>query len=184
VSELGPDAVLAAGRRDAAGVLSLWLLRRSVWTVLWLTLIVVVVTGSVDSPEQLGEQLETAVTSVTDAQALVRSPATLLLFVAPAARLVSGWLAWAVAFPHASRLQREADRDLARGRLHPVSWLDRARLASALRTIRWTSSVRRRARARLGRTGTAVLVTDVVLVVTGIVLAPVAMVVLASQLAS
>jgi hypothetical protein len=183
MSELGPDAVLGPGHRDAAGVLALWLLRRSFWTVLWLSLILVVVTGTVESPEQLGAQLETQVTSVTDAQALLRSPATVLLLAAPAARLVSGWLGLALAFPHASRLQREADRDLARGRLHPLPWLDRARLASALRTIRWTSSLRRRARARLRRSGTAVLVADVVLVITGIVLAPVAIVVLTTNLA-
>jgi hypothetical protein len=183
VSEFGPDAVLTAGGRDAAGVLASWLLRRSVWTLLWLSLIVVVVTGTVDSPEALGAQLETEVTSVTDAQAMLRSPTTLLLLSAPGARLVSGWLAWALAFPYASRLQHEADRGLDRGRLHPVPWLDRARLASALRTIRWTSSVRRRARARLGRAGTAVLVAELVLIVTGIVLAPVALVVLATNLA-
>lgn len=183
MSALGQDAVLGPGRRDAAAVLATWLLRRSAWTLLWLGLIAVVLTGTVDSPERLGEQFETEVTNVTDVQALTRSPVTLLLFAAPAARLGAAWLGWSLAFPHASRLQRDADRDLTRGRLHPIPWLDRARLASALRTIRWTSSVRRRARARLGRAGTAVLVTDVALIVTGIVLAPVAIVVLATNLA-
>jgi len=183
VRELGPDAVLAPGRWDAAGVLALWLLRRSFLTLLWVSAIVVVVTGTVASAEQLDAQLDTQVSSMSDARELVRSPTSLLLLSAPAARFASAWLAWALAFPLAWQLQVAADRDLERGRWHPVPWLDRARLASGLRSVRWTSSVRRRARARLGRAGTFVQIADVVLIVTGIVLFPVAMVVVSRSLA-
>jgi hypothetical protein len=184
MSELGADAVLAPGRRDAAGLLAAWLLRRSTWPLFSLGVIAVVLTGTVDSPEQLGAQLDPQVSSVSDARARVGSPTTLLLLVAPAARLASGWLAWAIAFPLARRLQLELDQDLTRGRRHPLPWLDRARLASGLRTLRWTSSVRRRARGRLGRTGTVVQVAGVLLLIAGIVLFPAALIMLVSSLAS
>lgn len=181
--ELWPDEVLAPGRGDAAGVLALWLLRRSFLTLLWVSAIVVVVTGTVASPEDLDAQVDTQVSSMTEVREVVLSPTSLLLLSAPAARFASAWLAWAIAFPLAWRLQVAADHDLERSRWHPVPWLDRARLASGLRSVRWTSSVRRRARARLGRAGTFVQVADVVLIVAGIVLFPVAMVVLFRSLA-
>jgi hypothetical protein len=54
-------------------------------------------------------------------------------------------------------------------------WADRRRLAAALRDWRWTSSVRRLARERIGRAGRFVLVVDILLVVAGVALFPVAL---------
>lgn len=171
------DAVLVPGRWDPAGVLATWLLRRSVWTWLWVGLIVTVATGAVESPEQL----DTQVSSVAEARQLVSTPGTLLLAMAPAARLLAGWLALALAFPLARRLQLAADLALDRPRWHPVSWLDRARLMSGLRAVRWTSTVRRRARQRLGRAGTVVRIADVVLMVTAVALLPAAIATIAAR---
>lgn len=176
---IAPETVLAPGRRDATGVLVLWLLRRSVWTLLPLAVIVVVGTGTVASPDELDPQ----VGSVADAREALRSPSTLLLLAAPVARVTSNLLAFALAFPLARRLQQHADRDLRRGPLHPIAWCDRHRLARALREWRWTSAVRRLARQRVGRAGPAALVLDVLLIVVGIVLFPVAIVVFITRFA-
>jgi len=175
---IGPDDVLGPGRRDAAGLLVSWLLRRLFWPLLWFGAIVVVLTGVADDPDRLDPEL----TSVAGLEALLRSPTTLLLVAAPAVRLASTVLSLVLAMPLASRLQQEADRALQRGPWHPLPWIDRWRLTTGLQRARWTSAVRRRARQRLGRTGARVLVVDLVVLVTGIVLAPVAVAVLASGL--
>jgi len=106
-----------------------------------------------------------------------------LLILAPATRLGSGWLALLTAFPLARRFQRHADRETPRTGRHPAAWSDRWYLVRALRDWRWTSSVRRLARQRLGRAGPPIMVLDITLMVTGIVLFPVVVAVVASRLA-
>jgi hypothetical protein len=174
-----PATVLVAGSVDAALLLALWLARRSFWTLLWVGTIVLVLFGGVDA----AEDLETpTITSAADAREVVRSPQALLV-IAPAVRLGSGWLALLAAYPLARRLQRHADRGMRRTGRHPVVWSDRWYLVRALRDWRWTSSVRRLARHRLGRAGPPILVLDITLLLTGIVLAPVAVAVLVARLA-
>jgi hypothetical protein len=173
-----PATVLRAGSVDAAVLLALWLLRRSVWTLLWTAVIALVLAGGLDA----AEDLETpTITSAADVRAVARSPEALLV-LAPAARLASGWLALVAAYPLARRFQRHADRDTRRTGRHPVVWSDRWYLVRSLRNWRWTSAVRRLARQRLGRAGPPILVLDLTLLVTGIVLAPVAVVVLVRAL--
>lgn len=84
-----PATVMRAGSVDAAVVSALWLLRRSVWTLLWVALIVLALSGSLDDA---GDLETPTVASAADARELARSPEVLLV-LAPAARLVSGWLA-------------------------------------------------------------------------------------------
>jgi hypothetical protein len=173
-----PDVVLGPGARDAALLSALWLLRRSVWTLLWLGVIGLVLAGELDA----ATDLETPeITSAADIREAATSP-RILLFLAPVARFGSGWLALAVTFPFARRFERAAARDIGRTRRHPVAWSDRWFLMQALRSWRWTSAVRRLARSRLGRAGTAILVADITLLVAGIVLFPVAFVVLVRAL--
>lgn len=173
-----PATVMRAGSVDAAVVSALWLLRRSVWTLLWVALIVLALSGSLDDA---GDLETPTIASATDARELARSPEVLLV-LAPAARLVSGWLALVAAYPLARRFQRHADRGTGRTRRHPVVWSDRWYLVRSLRDWRWTSAVRRLARHRLGRAGLPILVLDIGLLVTGIVLLPVALVVLVRAL--
>ena len=173
-----PATVLGAGRTDAALLLALWVARRSFWTLVWGGLIVLALSGALDA----AEDLETpTITSAADAREMVRSPQALLV-LAPAMRLGSGWLALLAAFPLARRFQRHADRETRRTGRHPAVWSDRWYLVRALRDWRWTSSVRRLARQRLGRAGPPILVLDITLMVTGIVLFPVAAVVVAPRL--
>ena len=179
-----PDAVLRAGRADAAGLLTSWLLRRAFWALLWLGAIAVVLAAPVEDPEELAALSGPEAAPITALARVPATPMTLLLLSAPAVRLASTLLALGLAYPVARRWQTEADRARARGRWHPALWLDRARLTSGLRAIRWTSSVRREAQSRLGRIGRAVRVADLVLLVTGIVLFPAAVVTLVTRLAS
>lgn len=173
-----PATVLGAGRTDAALLLALWVVRRSFWTLLWGGLIVLALSGTLDA----AEDLETpTISSAADAREVVRSPQALLV-LAPAMRLGSGWLALLAAFPLARRFQRHADRETRRTGRHPAVWSDRWYLVRALRDWRWTSSVRRLARQRLGRAGPPILVLDLTLMVTGIVLFPVAIAVVAPRL--
>jgi hypothetical protein len=173
-----PATVLGVGRTDAALLLALWVVRRSFWTLLWGALIVLALSGTLDA----AEDLETpTISSAADAREVVRSPQALLV-LAPAMRLGSGWLALLAAFPLARRFQRHADRETRRTGRHPAVWSDRWYLVRALRDWRWTSSVRRLARQRLGRAGPPILVLDITLMVTGIVLFPVAAVVVAPRL--
>jgi hypothetical protein len=174
-----PATVLGARKADAALLLVLWLARRSFFTLLWAGIIILVFSGGIDALEDLETP---TVTSAADAGEVVRSPQALLI-VAPAVRLGSGWLALLAAYPLARRVQRHADRDTRRTGRHPAVWSDRWYLVRALRDWRWTSSVRRLARQRLGRAGPPILVLDITLMITGIVLAPVAVAVLASRLA-
>lgn len=177
-----PDVVLGEGSGDAVGLLASWLLRRAFWTLLWLGAIAVVLSGTVDGPGQMaGLSDPEADRAVAVAEALA-APTTLLLLSAPAVRFVSTLLALGLAYPIARRWQTEAGQARAGGRWHPVVWFDRARLVSGLRAIRWTSSVRGQARARLGRGGRFVQVADLVLLLTGIVLFPVALVTLVTRL--
>ncbi len=174
-----PATVLGAGTSDAAVLLALWLVRRSFWTLVWAGIIVVALSGTLDA----AEDLETpTITSAADAREVVRSPQALLI-LAPATRLGSGWLALLTAFPLARRFQRHADRETPRTGRHPAAWSDRWYLVRALRDWRWTSSVRRLARQRLGRAGPPIMVLDITLMVTGIVLFPVVVAVVASRLA-
>lgn len=166
--------MLRAGTLDAALLSVLWLLRRSVWTLLWLGIIFLSLSGDLDA----ATDLETPpISSAADVRDVAGSPQVLLV-VAPVVRLWAGWLALAAAYPLARRLQRHADRDLERSGRHPVAWSDRRFLVRALRDWRWTSGVRRLARQRLGRAGPVLLVVDLTLLVTGIVLLPVAVVLL------
>lgn len=179
-----PETVLGVGTVDAAVLSALWLVRRSFLTLLWAGVIVLVLSGGIDEAGgelDLAEDLEPSVTSVADAREVVRSPQALLI-IAPAARLGAGWLALLAAFPLARRFQRHADRETRRTGRHPAVWSDRWSLMRALRDWRWTSSVRRLARQRLGRAGRPILVLDITLLVTGIVLAPVAVAVVISRL--
>jgi hypothetical protein len=173
-----PGIVLGSGARDAALLLALWLLRRSVWTLLWLGVIGLVLAGELEA----ATDLETPeITSAADIREVATSPRVLLV-LAPVARFGSGWLGLAAAYPLARRFERTAARDIGRTRRHPTVWSDRWYLMQALRDWRWTSAVRRLARSRLGRAGTAVLVADITLLVAGIVLFPVALVVLVRAL--
>jgi hypothetical protein len=174
-----PATVLGTGSVDAAVLSVLWLIRRSVWTLLWAGVIVFVLSGDLGG----ADDLETpTITSAADAREVVGSPRVLLL-LAPVARLGSGWVALLAAYPLARRFQRHADREARRTGRHPVVWSDRWYLVRALRDWRWTSSVRRLARQRLGRAGPPILVLDIALLVTGIVLLPVALTVLVRSLA-
>ena len=173
-----PAAVLGAGSLDAAVLLVLWLVRRSFWTLIWAGIIVLALSGVLDA----AEDLETpTISSAADAREMIRSPQVLLI-LAPAARLGSAWLALLAAFPLARRFQRHADRETRRTGRHPAVWSDRWYLVRALRDWRWTSSVRRLARQRLGRAGPPILVVDITLLVAGIVLLPVAVAVAVPRL--
>lgn len=174
-----PATVLSSGTFDAAVLSALWLLRRSFWTLVWAGTIILVLSGNFDDPEDMEAP---SIASAADAAEVARSPQVVLL-LAPAARLGSGWLALLAAYPLARRIQRHADRGTGRTRRHPAVWSDRWYLVRALREWRWTSPVRRLARQRVGRAGTLVLVLDITLLVTGIVLVPVALVVVVRALA-
>lgn len=174
-----PDAVLRAGRGDAGALLTLWLVRRAFLTLLGAGLLVLALSGDLDA---IGELEPAAITSVAEAREVAGSPQALLV-LAPVTRLGSGWLALVLTYPHARRLQRHADSDTRRTGRHPAVWTDRWLLAKALRDWRWTSSVRRLARRRLGRAGPVILVVDLTLLVAGIVLLPVAMVALVRSVA-
>lgn len=176
-----PEAatVLGPGTRDAAVLSLLWLVRRSFWTLLWVGAIALVLSGSIDD----ATDLETpTIASAADAREVLSSPQVLLI-LAPAARLGAAWLGLLATYPLARRLQRHADRTTGRTARHPAVWSDRWYLMRALREWRWTSSVRRLARGRLGRAGPPLLVLDITLLVTGIVLFPVLLVLLARSLA-
>lgn len=148
----------------------LWLLRRSFWTVLLGTTILLLLTGSISDPSQLQTP---EIRTTGDVQELAASPRNLALLLAPAVRLSANVLALVLASPVARRFQQHADHERPRGWWNPVRWVDRWRFTSALRTARWTSSIRRVARGRIGRAGVVVLVADIALLVTGIVLLPV-----------
>jgi hypothetical protein len=173
-----PATVLGAGRVDAVMLLALWLVRRAFWLLMAVGILVLVALGSLDSVEQL-ETPE--ITSAAQAREVLLSAQGVLL-VAPLLRLVSGWLALLLAYPHARRFQRSADRAIGRTARHPAVWWDRWHLVRALRDWRWTSSVRRHARWRLGRASTPILVADLTLLILGLVLLPVSMIVLIRSL--
>jgi hypothetical protein len=168
----GPADVLRGGNVDASALLVLWLLRRSFWTLVGIGVIVLIRSGGLDA---VGELETSAIASVAEAQEVIRSPRALLI-LAPAARLASGWFALLLAFPLARRFQRQADRETRRTGWHPAAWSDRWHLVKALRDWRWTSSVRRLARQRLGRAGPPLLVLDIALLISGVVMLPVALV--------
>lgn len=174
-----PANVLGPRTRDAAVLSVLWLVRRSFWTLFWVGVVALVVSGNLEAPEDLETP---TITSPADAREVIGSP-QLLLILAPAARFGSGWLALLAAYPLARRFQQHADRSTPRTVRHPAVWSDRWYLVRALRDWRWTSSVRRLARQRLGRAGPVILVLDITLLVTGIVLFPVALAVVIRALA-
>lgn len=174
-----PADVLRVGSVDAAVLSVLWLLRRSFTTLLGVGIIVLVRSGGLEAAAELEP---TTITSAADAREMVGSPQALLV-IAPATRLASGWLALLLAFPLARQMQRRADRDTRRTGWHPAVWSDRWHLVKALRDWRWTSSVRRLARQRLGPADLPLLALDIALLIAGIVLLPVALVTAVTGLA-
>jgi len=173
-----PTMVLRHTTGDAGALLALWLVRRSLWTLLWLGIIAVVLTGTLDDLDGLEAG---TITSASDGGPLALAP-QLLLVLAPATRLGSGWLAILLAYPLARRVQQHAEGNRPRHWWRASVWSDRWALARALRDWRWTSPVLALARQRVGRAGRPILVAGVVLRATGILLFPIMFAVLVTRL--
>lgn len=169
--------MLRGTRADAAMLLGLWLVRRSFWTLLWLSGIALVLTGAFDDLAGLEAQ-----SSGSGRTSLLSFPEAVLA-IAPATRIGSGWAAILLAYPLARRFQQHADTMQARPRprWRPSVWSDRLALCRALRDWRWTTPVLGLARQRVG--GAAVRIAAIVLRITGILLFPVMFALLVSRLA-
>lgn len=180
-NEHGPDPamMLRDTRADAAVLLGLWLVRRSFWTLLWLSGIAIVLAGAFDDLAGLEAR---SVDSGTGRASLISFPEGLLA-IAPVTRIGSGWAAMLLAYPLARRFQQHADtaRPRPRHRWQPSVWSDRLALCRALRDWRWTTPVLGLARQRVG--GAGVQVAAIVLRITGILLFPVMFALLVSRLA-
>jgi hypothetical protein len=147
-NELDPDLALGNGRLDPILLLCLWLLRQSVFPLMWLGFIIAVLTTS---PERFAE--EASVISESGVSIGLAFSPFAVVALAFAIRWAISAVAVALAFPlsgwvvHGEHYRQPG----LRGRVR--SWWDRLHVTRAYRSLRWTRLVRNRAIERLGSTG-------------------------------
>lgn len=145
LDRLDPDLALRPGDLDAHVVLVLWLLRKTLFPLLWLGLAVATVAyGDVDALDAELGVLESPGAMLT----ALLSPLGLIV-LAFGVRIISSFAALLAAFPLTlrSRPQHYTTGNRVARRFH--LWRDRLYQARAYRSLRQTWSVRDRARARL-----------------------------------
>jgi phosphatidylserine synthase len=164
-----PEAALRPGTRDPAALLALWFLRKSVY---WMVGVGLIVAGVVTR----SSEITVGVNSTGEAWSGLFSPlagVVLALLIRLGTSQTALVLAWGLARSHYSELEPRTGFGSGIG-----TFLDRLMVARAFRSLRWTHHVRQLAVRRLGRTGTRLARLDPVLDVANVALLTVAVVVL------
>jgi len=145
---IDPQQVLLPGRNDAARLTWLWLVRRACTGVLFLGVVVgIVIAGAGGDSADLAvdtDSTESVLSGVLSSFGLV--------FASIVLRLLTGWVALALAYPVAREHQGppEPQSGLLRRASRAV---DRYGITRAFRELRWTDGVRAAAIGRLGDAG-------------------------------
>ena len=140
-----PEQVLLPGRHDATRLLWLWFVRRACTGLLFLGVLVgMLIAGADDDPAYLEVDTSSADSVL---QGILTSFG--LVFASIVLRLVTGWVALALAYPVARDHQRVSGPHP--GPLRRIAqWVDRYGIVRAFRELRWTEGVRAAALGRLG----------------------------------
>lgn len=138
------DDLVRPGDADSYAVLAVWFLRKSMWWIFWIGLIVAVVV-------EHGEPIDLKLDTPGDVWERLGSPVAGVI-IALGVRLLSSVLALAFAYgvtrDFESRLEARDGFGSALG-----NWQDRLNIARAFRSLRWTHGVRQVAIRRLGTRG-------------------------------
>ena len=140
-----PEQVLLAGRNDATRLTWLWLVRRSCTGLLFAGVLVGMVLAGVENEDAYLE------VDTSSADSVLKGVLTRfgLVFASIVLRLLTGWVALALAYPVAQEHQGDPPSDLRL--LRRLSrYTDRYSITRAFRELRWTEGVRTAARRRLG----------------------------------
>jgi hypothetical protein len=152
---------LRPGRQDPFGLLTVWFLRKSVYWLFGLGLLVGASSGHV-------EQVDDSFTSASELRDGLFSSMGLVVF-AIVLRIVVSQVALLLAFPLAKQYDERQEPRTGFGS-SIGTWLDRLKVARAFRSLRWTHHVRQTALRRLGPTGDRLGRLDPVLDVANITL--------------
>jgi hypothetical protein len=129
-----PEAAILPGRRDALTLTITWLLRKSIY---WLGGLAMVLAA-------IGHQ--------RDVSFGFDSPAAVVALIGVVLRFGSRFVGLALAYPltvaYESELEQRSGFGSSLGK-----WLDRRQLAKSFRELRWTHHIRQVALERLGHTG-------------------------------
>jgi hypothetical protein len=145
VAPVDPEQVLLPGRGDATRLTWLWLVRRACTGLLFAGVLVGILLAGAENDEAYLE------VDTSSADSVLKGILTRfgLVFASIVLRLLTGWIALALAYPVA----REHQGDVPTGTrlLRRVSrYTDRYSITRAFRELRWTEGVRMAALGRLG----------------------------------
>ncbi len=158
---LHPEAALLPGRDDPARLMTVYLVRRSFFGVLFIGFAIGVIVADTQAD---ANKLDLDTSSSGKIAAGLLTPFA-LVFVALILRLVTTWVGLALAYP----LARRYERDLTPRQRGAASLLDRLLIARALRGLRWSYHVRLVAFDRLGEAGGRLAHADRIIGVVNIV---------------
>lgn len=168
VQELDPAVAVRAGRVDSILLLSLGLLRRAFWPLLWVGLVVSTVAGET-AEQEMDQVLRLATEGNQDFWGQLLSPYAIVI-LAFGSRLAVGGLALVIAYP-LTRWSTLAHYDASRRwRSRIKLWRDRLHLTRAYRSLRRTDAVRSVAIERLGPLGSRMQLADRMIRLSGFVL--------------
>jgi len=158
---LHPDAALLPGRHDSARLITVYLVRRSFYGVLFIGFAIGVIVADAQAD---AKNLDLDTSSSGKIAAGLLTPFA-LVFLALILRLVTRWVGLALAYP----LARQYERDLPPRQHGAASFVDRLLIARAFRGFRWSYHVRLAAFERLGGTGARLARADRIIGVVNIV---------------
>jgi hypothetical protein len=140
-----PEQVLLPGRNDATRLTWLWLARRACTGLLFFGVVVGILIAGAENDSAYLE------VDTSSADSVLKGILTSfgLVFLSIVLRLLTGWVALALAYPVAREHQGQPAPDS--GHLRRMSrYADRYAITRAFRELRWTEGVRTAARRRLG----------------------------------